>query len=85
MKIPKVSLDIMQSTTVSMTDNKDFWENAIDTMREENPLLHQLLIVSDSSDHKSSEFREGYTRAASLIYILLSRQAEADDMNEIWG
>jgi hypothetical protein len=85
MNIPKVSLDVMQSTTVSIADNKDFWENAIDTISIENPLLYQLLVVSNSSDNKSSEFRNGYKRGAILVYILLSRQAEADDMNEIWG
>ena len=86
MKIPKVSLDIMHSTTVSITDDKDFWDNALDTMRIENPLLYQLLLVSNSSSSpKSSEYRSAYEKGATLVYILLSRQAEADDMNEMWG
>ena len=85
MNMPKASLDVMQSTTVSIENNKDFWDNALDKMLKENPLLYQLLVVSNSSDNKSSEFRDGYKRGAILVYILLSRQAEADDMNEIWG
>lgn len=85
MKIPKVSLDIINSTTISITDGKEFWNDAIDTMLEENPLLYQLLVVSETNTTKSQDFHDGYKRGAALIYILLSRQAEADDMNETWG
>ena len=85
MNIPKVSLDVLQSTTVSIEDSKEFWENAIDTMLAENPLLYQLLAVSETNHTKAPEFIDGYKRGASLIYILLSRQAEADNMNDAWG
>ena len=86
MKIPKVSLDILNSTTTSITDGKKhFWDNAIDTMKKENPLLYQLLVVSETNTTKGDEFQDGYKRGAALMYILLSRQAEADDMNEAWG
>ena len=85
MNIPKVSLDVLQSTTVSIENGKDFWENALNKMQKENPLLYQLLIVSETNATKSIEFSDGYKRGATLIYILLSRQAEAEDMNETWG
>ena len=55
------------------------------TMLEENPLLYQLLVVSQSTDMKTDEFNEGYIRGATLIYILLSHQVEAEDMNSKWG
>jgi len=85
MKIPKVSLEILSSTTASLTSNEEFWETAIQTMLKENPLLYQLLVVSESNVTKSKDFNDGYKRGAALIYILLSRQAEANEMNELWG
>ena len=85
MKIPKVSLDMINSTTMSITDGPDFWNDAIDTMFEENPLLYQLLVVGETNVTKTEDFHDGYKRGAALIYILLSRQAEADNMNDAWG
>lgn len=85
MKIPKVSLDTMTSTTASLTNNEEFWETAIQRMLQENPLLYQLLVVSETAVTKTDEFTEGYKRGAALIYILLSNQAEANEMNELWG
>ena len=85
MKIPKVSLATMSSTTASLTNNEEFWESAIQTMYKENPLLYQLLVVGESNDNSTEDFNEGYKRGAVLIYTLLSNQAEADDMNESWG
>ena len=85
MKIPKVSLDTMNSATMSMSGNKKFWESAIKTMLEENPLLYQLLAVSEANERSTEDFIGGYKRGALLVYVLLSNQAEADDMNESWG
>tara|TARA_Y100001938_G_C7896672_1_gene332512 strand:+ start:113 stop:370 length:258 start_codon:yes stop_codon:yes gene_type:complete len=85
MKIPKISLETMGSTTASLTNNKDFWEAAIDKIKAENPLLYQLLIVNETSVYKDEIFIDGYTRGAILTYILLSNQIEADEMNEVWG
>ena len=84
MKIPKVSLDIIESTTASITDSEDFWKEALDKICKENPLLYQLLIVGEKSD-KNDDFKNGYHKGALLIYLLLSRQIEAEDMNESWG
>ena len=85
MKMPEVSLDIIHSTTVSIEDGKKFWENTLDTMLQENPLLYQLLVVSGNNAIKSEDFKDGYQKGASLIYVLLSRQIEAENMNEQWG
>ena len=51
----------------------------------DNPLIYQLLAVTERVENKSEDFLEGYKRGACLIYALLSRQAEANEMNEIWG
>ena len=85
MEMPQISLEIIQSTTVSIEDGKRFWENALDTMLKENPLLYQLLVVGGKNTMKDEEFNNGYQRGAALIYILLSRQVEAENMNEQWG
>ena len=85
MEMPQISLEIIQSTTVSIEDGKRFWENALDTMLKENPLLYQLLVVSGNNAIKSEDFKDGYQKGASLIYVLLSRQIEAENMNEQWG
>jgi len=85
MKMPKVSLETMNSTTISMTNNKEFWESAIATMFKENPLLYQLLVVGEKNEQSTEDFTQGYKRGCLLMYILLSNQAEADDMNESWG
>tara|TARA_R100001132_G_C3247620_1_gene75973 strand:+ start:338 stop:595 length:258 start_codon:yes stop_codon:yes gene_type:complete len=85
MNIPKVSLDTMNSTTISMTNNKEFWKTTMQRMLEENPLLYQLLAVSESNDISTEDYSEGYKRGALLMYILLSNQGEAEDMNELWG
>ena len=85
MGMPKVSTEVIQSTSTSIAHGrKQFWKTAIEDMSRENPLVYQILTVSEASS-KSSDFKEGYKRGACLIYAVLSRQAEADDMNEIWG
>ena len=84
MKIPKVSLDIISSTTASIDESNDFWKNILDRMFEENDLLYQLLAVSEISD-KNDDFKNGYQKGALLIYLLIAAQIEADDMNENWG
>jgi len=82
--IPKVSLDVVESTTASIIDNKDLWEKGLDKILQENPLLYQLLVVGEMTA-KSDDFKNGYQKGALLIYLLLSRQLEADNMNELWG
>jgi hypothetical protein len=84
MKIPKVSLDIISSTTASVDESDDFWKNALDRMFEENDLLYQLLAVSEVGD-KNDDFKNGYQKGALLIYLLIAAQIEAEDMNESWG
>lgn len=85
MGMPIVSTEVIQSTSTSMAHaRKQFWKTAIENMSRENPLVYQILTVSEASS-KSEDFKEGYKRGACLIYAVLSRQAEADEMNEIWG
>ena len=84
MKIPKVSLDIISSTTASIDESDDFWKNALDRMFEENHLLYQLLAVSEVSD-KNDDFKNGYQKGALLFYLLITAQIEAEDMNDLWG
>ena len=86
MSLPKVSIDIVSSTTTSMDHNKqEFWTEVTKRMFNDNPLIYQLLAVTERVENKSEDFLEGYKRGACLIYALLSRQAEANEMNEIWG
>jgi len=84
MSLPQVSIDIVSSTTASMDDNKDFWQDITEQIFKENILLYQLLAVADKAE-KEQQFKEGYKRGACLIYSLLARQVEADEMNAAWG
>ena len=83
MEIPKVSLDVVESTTASIGDSEDFWKKALDRISQENPILYQLLIIGERSN-RSDDFKNGYQKGALLIYLLLSRQMEAENMNELW-
>ena len=67
----------MNSTTISMTNNKEFWKTTMQRMLEENPLLYQLLVVSESNDISTEDYSEGYKRGALLMYILLSNQGRS--------
>ena len=85
MKIPKISIDTITSTSASIIDNQQFWTDVANKISKENSLLHDLLIVTSKGEEKSHDFKDGYHKGACLIYILLSNQIEAEDMNELWG
>ena len=85
MKMPQISLEIINSTTVSIVEDRDFWNKATETLLHDNPLLYQLLSVSDYNAIKGPDFNQGYKKGSTLTYILLSRQVEAENMNEQWG
>ena len=85
MGVPEVSVDVVKSTSASMTHaGKKFWKDALHTMALDNPLLYQILTVNEASSREAT-FKEGYKRGAALMYILISRQIEANEMNEVWG
>ena len=85
MGVPEVSVDVVKSTSASMTHaGKKFWKEALHTMALDNPLLYQILTVNEASSREAT-FKEGYKRGAALMYILISRQIEANEMNEVWG
>ena len=68
MSLPKVSIDIVSSTTTSMDHNKqEFWTEVTKRMFNDNPLIYQLLAVTERVEHKSEDFLEGYK--LSLIHI----------------
>lgn len=85
MKMPQISLEIINSTTVSIVEDRDFWNKATETLLHDNPLLYQLLSVSDSNTARGPDFNTGYKKGSTLTYILLSRQVDAENMNEQWG
>ena len=72
MSLPKVSIDIVSSTTTSMDHNKqEFWTEVTKRMFNDNPLIYQLLAVTERVENKSEDFLEGYKRGACLIYACL--------------
>lgn len=84
MKIPKISLDTVESTSASILNHKDCWKDTADRIMKENPILYELLVIT-SRGPDSDDFKDGYHKGACLIYLLLSNQMEAEDMNESWG
>ena len=84
MKIPKISLDTVESTSASILNHEDCWSDTAERIMKENPVLYELLVIT-SKGPDSDDFKNGYHKGACLIYLLLSNQIEAEDMNESWG
>ena len=84
MEMPKVTLDLISSTSISMKRNKKFWDEESERILKENPILYRLLALTDKANSKSEDYKSGYKKGAALIYCLLSRQIEVDEMNSNW-
>ena len=84
MKMPEVNLDLIAATSVSMQRNKKFWDEEAEKILLENPLLYRLLKFTDKNSTKSDDYKAGYKKGAALIYCLISRQIEVDNMNDDW-
>ena len=85
MKMPEVNLDLIAATSVSMQRNKKFWDEEAEKILLENPLIYRLLNFTDTHSTKSDDYKAGYKKGAALIYSLISRQIEVDNMNKDWG
>ena len=85
MKMPEVNLDLIAATSVSMQRNKQFWNEEAEKILLENPLVYRLLNFTDKNTTKSEDYKAGYKKGAALIYSLISRQIEVDNMNKDWG
>ena len=84
MKMPEVNLDLIAATSVSMQRNKKFWDEEAEKKVLENPLIYRLLNFTDRNSTKSDDYKAGYKKGAALIYCLISRQIEVDNMNDDW-
>ena len=84
MKMPEVNLDLIAATSVSMQRNKKFWDEEAEKILLENPLIYRLLNFTDRNSTKSDDYKAGYKKGAALIYCLISRQIEVDNMNDDW-
>ena len=84
MKMPEVNLDLIAATSVSMQRNKKFWDEEAEKILLENPLIYRLLNFTDRNSTKSDDYKAGYKKGAALIYCLISRQMEVDNMNDEW-
>ena len=84
MKMPEVNLDLIAATSVSMQRNKQFWNEEAEKILLENPLIYRLLNFTDKNSKKSDDYKAGYKKGAALIYCLISRQIEVDNMNDDW-
>ena len=84
MKMPEVNLDLIAATSVSMQRNKKFWDEEAEKILLENPLIYSLLNYTDRNSSKSDDYKAGYKKGAALIYCLISRQIEVDNMNDDW-
>ena len=84
MKMPEVNLDLIAATSVSMQRNKKFWDEEAEKILLENPLIYRLLNFTDRNSTKSDDYKAGYKKGAALIYCLISRQIEGDNMNDDW-
>ena len=84
MKMHEVNLDLIAATSVSMQRNKKFWDEEAEKILLENPLIYRLLNFTDRNSTKSDDYKAGYKKGAALIYCLISRQIEVDNMNDDW-
>ena len=84
MKMPEVNLDLIAATSVSMQRNKKFWDEEAEKILLEHPLLYRLLNFTVKNTTKSDDYKAGYKKGAALIYCLISRQIEVDNMNDDW-
>ena len=84
MKMPEVNLDLIAATSVSMQRNKQFWNEEAEKILLENPLVYRLLNFTDTNSTRSDDYKAGYKKGAALIYCLISRQIEVDNMNKDW-
>ena len=84
MNMPEVNLYLIAATSVSMQWNKKFWCEEAEKILLENPLIYRLLNFTDRNSTKSDDYKAGYKKGAALIYCLISRQIEVDNMNDDW-
>ena len=84
MKMPEGNLDLIAATSVSMQRNKKFWDEEAEKILLENPLIYRLLNFTDKNSTKSDDYKAGYKKGDALIYCLISRQIEVDNMNDDW-
>jgi len=80
--IPKVSQDTIDSTLASMLEDEDFMSKTIEDIKTSNPILFSLLDMVSNSE-KSMEYIKGYIVGTTQFYSLISRQTEANLLNEI--
>ena len=81
--LPVVHEDIWHGMLATAVDEgKEYAFQCYEVIREENPILFNLIIVVLEDDTKSESFKEGYCRAALHIYTALRTQAECDLLEE---
>ena len=83
MQLPQVSLEILGATTATLEDNPNHWNETMDKLLVENPLLYELVLVT-ANGQQDEQYIKGYQRGALLIYTLLASQSEANEMNQEW-
>jgi len=75
MSLPKVSQETMNSLSHSLESHPDWAMKEFGHMLIENPNLASFLITFTAGDSKSLV-------ATVMAYVLLKRQAEAEDMEK---
>jgi len=87
MSIPKITTETLASVTTSMNHDEEYFENFLQTVKNDNRLVYELIRVvynaSSEGDYKSAG--DSYMRGVCTVYKLIESQMEADGMNRIWG
>ncbi len=88
MSIPRITKETITSVTVSMEHDEKYFNNFLSKIKQENPLIYELIQVvrlMGSSKTGNSEAAENYLRGVCTVYKLIESQLESQEMNNTWG
>ena len=83
--LPKVKKEVLDSAEASMgTEARNYLKNKVEKIKEENPILFQLLITMINRDDWTAKEKNCYALGAIQFYTFLSTQDESDELQEMF-
>ena len=83
--LPRIKQELVASTYQSIVSDPEYNKQIYLRMKEENPVLWNLLISILKDETKGIEFKDGYSKGVAQVYELLRAQSECDEMAEMFG
>jgi|TARA_R100000700_G_C3114193_1_gene105907 hypothetical protein len=87
MTIPKITKETVQSVTVSIEHDPEFFDKFLLKVREDNHLVFELIQVVKKIAEESGNpvIAESYMKGICTVYKLIESQMESEEMNLFWG